>query len=99
MAELVYGLSQVPRLPLIHAGTNITIPQLGLGTAFIHDIPRIIPAALFAGYRLFDSAVMYGNESEIGQSLEMVCLLITKKRVPLRSGQKYISLLNFDLKL
>ena len=74
MAEFEANLSQNPRLPLTHAGPNISIPQIGLGTAFIHDISTVIPAALSVGYRLFDSAVMYGNESEIGQSLEKVLI-------------------------
>ena len=74
MAALEANMSQIPRLPLTHAGSNISIPQIGLGTCFIHDISIVIPAALSVGYRLFDSAVMYGNESEIGQSLEKVLI-------------------------
>lgn len=76
MAELTASFSQIPRLSLIHAGPNISIPQIGLGTAFIRDIPSVVPAALSAGYRLFDSAVMYGNESEIGQALEKVTIFL-----------------------
>lgn len=61
----------IPRLPLVHAGQNISIPQIGLGTYLI-DTSSVIPTAVSVGYRLFDSAVMYGNEAEIDQALAKV---------------------------
>ena len=76
MAKFETNVSQIPRLPLLHAGPDLSIPQIGLGTAFIHDISSVVPVAVSVGYRVFDSAVMYGNESEIGQSLEKVFIFI-----------------------
>ena len=71
MAETSSTCLSVPRLPLIHAGSNMSIPQIGLGTYLINTF-QVISTAVSLGYRLFDSAVMYGNESEIGQALEKV---------------------------
>ena len=71
MAESSFNFLSVPRLPLVNAGSNTSIPQIGLGTYLI-DTFQVIPTAVSVGYRLFDSAVMYGNESEIGQAFEKV---------------------------
>ncbi|EDO18407.1 hypothetical protein Kpol_1013p82 [Vanderwaltozyma polyspora DSM 70294] len=48
-----------------------SIPSVGLGT---YDIPNNVTAnvvyeALKAGYRHFDTAVLYGNEEEVGQGI------------------------------
>ena len=73
MADTSSNCLSVPRLPLVYAGSNTSIPQVGLGTYLI-DTFQVIPTrtAVSVGYRLFDSAVMYGNESEIGQAFEKV---------------------------
>jgi len=46
-----------------------TIPGLGFGNYGLpqSDMPRLIPAALNAGFRHFDTAQVYRNEAEIGE--------------------------------
>ncbi|VDL78291.1 unnamed protein product [Nippostrongylus brasiliensis] len=49
------------------------IPMIGLGISRIvgqESIDTSIKAALEAGYRLFDTAELYANESELGSALE-----------------------------
>lgn len=55
----------------IKLNSGNTIPQVGLGT---YDIPRTHTASLVyeaaqAGYRHFDTAVLYGNEAEVGEGI------------------------------
>ena len=62
-------LSIASRLPLNHGGA---IPVLGLGVwrAGAGDGTRTaVGKALEAGYRLIDTARMYGNEVEIGEAI------------------------------
>jgi 2,5-diketo-D-gluconate reductase B len=46
-----------------------TMPALGFGNYGVprSDMPRLIPAALNAGFRYFDTAQVYRNEAEIGE--------------------------------
>ncbi|NHI92923.1 MAG: aldo/keto reductase [Candidatus Lokiarchaeota archaeon] len=51
----------------IELNNGIKIPRLGLGT---YSIPEIaISHALKIGYRLLDTARMYGNENEVGNAI------------------------------
>jgi diketogulonate reductase-like aldo/keto reductase len=45
-----------------------TIPAVGFGTAGLRgdEAVEAVTAALENGYRLIDSAVNYGNETEVG---------------------------------
>lgn len=47
------------------------IPCLGLGVYLIegHDSVKIFQQAIDIGYRLFDTATLYGNEKEIGEAI------------------------------
>ena len=48
------------------------MPQQGLGLYKVTDqdnLTEVIKTAWKAGYRLFDTAQMYKNEAEVGQSL------------------------------
>jgi len=49
-----------------------TIPALGFGVFRMSDaeVERIIPAALEAGFRHFDTAQIYQNEAALGRALE-----------------------------
>ena len=49
-----------------------SMPLVGLGTWKLKadEIPRAIDAALDAGYRHFDCALVYGNEKEVGTALK-----------------------------
>lgn len=51
--------------------TGVHMPLLGLGTDKLKspDVPQAVEAALAAGYRVFDSATVYKNESDLGQAL------------------------------
>jgi 2,5-diketo-D-gluconate reductase B len=48
------------------------IPALGFGVFRMSDdeIARVVPAALEAGLRHFDTAQIYGNEAALGKALE-----------------------------
>jgi 2,5-diketo-D-gluconate reductase A len=45
------------------------IPRLGLGTYDLKDPAGTVEAALACGYRLIDTAAMYGNEAAVGEGL------------------------------
>ena len=51
-------------IKLFIRNNGIKIPQLGLGTWFIHDdiVVDAIKEAVNVGYRHFDTAQAYGNE-------------------------------------
>ncbi|WP_298459919.1 aldo/keto reductase [uncultured Cellulomonas sp.] len=58
----------VPTIPLID-GT--TIPQLGFGVFKVDDdgAERAVTTALETGYRLIDTAKLYGNEAGVGRAV------------------------------
>lgn len=60
--------TSLPALPL---NDGHRIPQLGFGTFKIAgpQVPGAIHAALACGYRLIDTATVYRNEAEIGETL------------------------------
>lgn len=56
----------------IRLNNNVEMPMVGLGT-FASEKKQLytaIDAALNAGYRLIDTAQMYGNEADIGEALK-----------------------------
>ncbi|MFB6157866.1 MAG: aldo/keto reductase [Haloferacaceae archaeon] len=61
--------------PVAAGGTAVRLPPVGLGCSRYRDGEYVdrrdsIAAALDAGYRLLDSAELYGNESRIGRILD-----------------------------
>ncbi len=62
----------MPFAPTLALNNGVAIPQLGMGLWQISnaDMPKVVGAALDAGYRLFDTAVVYGNEVSLGQALK-----------------------------
>ena len=62
------ALSLDSRVPLNHGGP---MPVLGLGVWNLHGpaAVRAVRHALDAGYRLIDTASMYGNEAEVGEAI------------------------------
>jgi diketogulonate reductase-like aldo/keto reductase len=62
----------MPFAPTLALNNGVAIPQLGLGLWQIAnaDMPKVVSAALAAGYRLFDTAAIYGNEASFGQALK-----------------------------
>jgi len=55
-------------LPL-HSGDRMPAVGLGLWKIAKDDVPNVVHEAVKAGYRCFDSAADYGNESETGHGL------------------------------
>ncbi|VEU23295.1 DEKNAAC104417 [Brettanomyces naardenensis] len=47
----------------------MSIPPIGLGTWNIHNASVVVEQALDIGYRLIDTAKLYGNEREVGQGI------------------------------
>jgi 2,5-diketo-D-gluconate reductase A len=60
--------TSVPRVDLLD-GTSI--PQLGFGVYKVDDdgAERAVSTALAAGYRLVDTATLYGNEAGVGRAI------------------------------
>ena len=58
-------------LPYIEMNDNRKIPAMGIGTYSLHDDTcfNSVYTALKKGYRLIDTAYMYGNEEEVGRAV------------------------------
>jgi len=58
-------------VPSIALNDENTIPALGLGVAELSDdeTERAVSAALEIGYRLIDTAAVYGNEAAVGRAV------------------------------
>jgi 2,5-diketo-D-gluconate reductase A len=58
-----------------------TIPQLGLGTWKLPDAqaPLVVRRALDTGYRLIDTAAIYGNERGVGDGVRGSAAFVTTK--------------------
>ena len=58
--------------PFVRLNNGINMPQLGLGCWDIRgaEAQRVVETALQSGYRLIDTAAMYGNEAEVGVALK-----------------------------
>ncbi|MDR2164428.1 MAG: aldo/keto reductase [Zoogloeaceae bacterium] len=59
--------------PFLTLNNGISIPQLGLGTWQTpdHEAAACVATALEAGYRLIDTAAVYGNETGVGAGLKV----------------------------
>jgi len=59
-------------IPTIPLNNGASVPILGLGTSQMKnpaDTVEVIKKALNLGYRLIDTATMYGNEEAVGQGI------------------------------
>lgn len=58
--------------PTLKLSNNVEMPSIGLGTWPMDDreAERTIAAAIEAGYRLFDTAENYGNETGVGLGIK-----------------------------
>ncbi|MCW3815505.1 aldo/keto reductase [Micromonospora sp. DR5-3] len=86
------GVDQQPTVPL---SGDVRIPLLGFGTwqATGQAGYDAVLAALDAGYRMIDTATMYGNEQEVGRAVKESGLrredvFITTKLPPERAGRE-----------
>jgi diketogulonate reductase-like aldo/keto reductase len=61
----------MPQVPTLTFNNGVQIPQLGFGVFQVPPDEVIEPvlAALEAGYRLIDTAAMYGNEDGVGTAI------------------------------
>jgi 2,5-diketo-D-gluconate reductase A len=57
--------------PTVSLNTGASMPQLGVGVFKVpnHETAKAVATALHAGYRLIDTAAMYGNEEGVGQAI------------------------------
>lgn len=58
-------------MPQVSLNNGATMPKLGLGTWKMSDAEAesSVRAALEAGYRLIDTATLYGNEKSVGKAI------------------------------
>jgi 2,5-diketo-D-gluconate reductase A len=65
-----------------------SIPQLGLGTWKLPDAqaPLVVRRALDMGYRLIDTAAIYGNERGVGEGVQAADAIVTTKLWNNRQG-------------
>jgi diketogulonate reductase-like aldo/keto reductase len=57
---------------LVQLSNNVVMPRLGLG---LFKVPKekttfLVESALEIGYRLFDTAALYGNERQVGEAIK-----------------------------
>src|SRR3546814_528405 len=59
------------KMPILKLNDGNSIPQLGLGVWQVpnDEAARCVKEAVAAGYRLIDTAAIYGNEAGVGASL------------------------------
>jgi len=69
-------MTQAAFAPSLTLNDGATMPQLGLGTWQTpeEDAAASVVAALQAGYRLVDTAAIYGNETAVGEGLRQADL-------------------------
>jgi 2,5-diketo-D-gluconate reductase A len=65
------GTAERSQIPSIALNDENTMPALGLGVAELSDdeTERAVSAALEMGYRLIDTAAVYGNEAAVGRAV------------------------------
>jgi diketogulonate reductase-like aldo/keto reductase len=60
-------------VPMITLNNGVQIPQIGLGVWQAEEgaeVERAVSAALEVGYRLIDTAAIYGNEAGVGKAIK-----------------------------
>ncbi|KAH7718933.1 oxidoreductase [Aphelenchoides avenae] len=78
--------------PRVKLNTGLEMPLVGFGTYKIRsqeEMDVAVDAALASGYRHFDTARMYANEAELGNSLEKFLLKHGLKREDIFLTTKY----------
>lgn len=62
-----------PAIPIITLNNGVQIPQVGLGVFQSkegREVEQAVQAALESGYRLIDTAAIYGNEVGVGKAIK-----------------------------
>ncbi|KAF7265447.1 methylglyoxal reductase DkgA-like [Rhynchophorus ferrugineus] len=92
----------------LHSGDNV--PLLGFGTYLVDGYEKtrdVLDRALTTGYRLFDTAKMYQNETDIGRALQVLLpkhnlsrkdVFITTKLYPSDHGERAYGAIEESLK-
>lgn len=64
--------AKVVSVPTITLNNNIKMPVLGFGTLYLKDSvgENSVAQAILLGYRLFDTATIYGNEEAVGKGIQ-----------------------------
>lgn len=60
------------KIPSVQLNNDIAMPQFGLGVWQMNEgdeVEKAVLAALEAGYRLIDTAAVYGNEAGVGEAI------------------------------
>ena len=59
-------------IPTITLNNNVKMPVLGFGTLYLKDSvgENSVAQAILLGYRLFDTATIYGNEEAVGKGIQ-----------------------------
>src|SRR3954454_9191326 len=59
------------KVPSIALNNGVEMPQLGFGVFLVpaDEVVEPVRTALDAGYRLIDTATLYGNEEGVGQAI------------------------------
>ncbi len=63
----------IANVPMVTLNNGVDIPQVGLGVWQANEgaeVERAVQAALEAGYRLIDTAAIYGNEVGVGKAIK-----------------------------
>ena len=63
---------EVSSIPTVTLNNGVKMPALGFGTLELNDSLGInsVAQAILLGYRLFDTATIYGNEEAVGKGLK-----------------------------
>lgn len=66
------GKGKIASVPMITLNNGVKMPALGFGTLDLHDSIGInsVAKAIMLGYRLFDTATIYGNEEAVGKGIK-----------------------------
>jgi 2,5-diketo-D-gluconate reductase A len=66
------GKGKIVSIPTITLNNGVKMPSLGFGTLELNDSVGInsVAHAILLGYRLFDTAFIYGNEEAVGKGIK-----------------------------
>ena len=66
------GKGNIASIPSVILNNGVSMPALGFGTLDLNDSVGInsVAQAVLLGYRLFDTATIYGNEEAVGKGIQ-----------------------------
>ncbi|BCZ19856.1 2,5-diketo-D-gluconic acid reductase [Helicobacter sp. NHP19-012] len=62
-------------MEFVTLNNQVKMPLLGIGVFQLQDCEKLMLEAIESGYRLFDTAQMYGNEAGVGQAVKKTSVL------------------------